>query len=115
LTMSIGEYKEEELKTAFNKITSIFLYYTNFWLLIIFPIYLSDCKKLSEWSLKFTSPLCCVKWGKNLICKKGIAAIFPLLCRYFSINIGCLFTYIFPHLPFLRSDTNHRKFTSIVE
>jgi hypothetical protein len=29
LTMLIGEYKQEEFKTAFNKITSIFLHYTN--------------------------------------------------------------------------------------
>jgi uncharacterized membrane protein len=29
LTMSVAEYKMEELKTAFNKITSIFLHYNN--------------------------------------------------------------------------------------
>jgi hypothetical protein len=34
------------------------------------------------------------------------------LRRYFSITVCCLFTYIFPHMPFLSSATNHRKFTS---
>jgi hypothetical protein len=51
--------------------------------------------------------------GENILfCKKGIAAIFTLLCRYFSITVAALI--IFPHLPFLRSDTNHRKVTSNV-
>jgi hypothetical protein len=56
LTMSIGEYKEEELNTAFNKITSIFSITLISDCLYFSPIYLSEGKKLSEWSLKFTSP-----------------------------------------------------------
>jgi hypothetical protein len=49
-----------------------------------------------------------------LFCKKGITAVLPSFGRYFSTTVCCLFTDIFPHLPFLRSATNRRKFTSNV-
>jgi hypothetical protein len=83
--------------------------------LYFFPIYLREGKKLSEWSLKFTSLLCQV--GKIFYsAKKGPVALqFFLYCADISLELfaACSLKF-FPHLRFLRSDTNRSKFTSYV-
>jgi hypothetical protein len=111
--MSVGEYKKEELKIQLNHLIFSLLHFCLI-AFILSPIYISDGKKLSEQSLVFFPMMS--SGEKNFLSKKVITAIFPFVCRYFSITVCCLFTYriFFHHLPFFRSATNRRKFSSNV-
>jgi hypothetical protein len=93
----VSKKKKEELKTAFSKIT-IFLHYTNVWLLVFFPHWPQWRQETIRMEPKVYFPMMLWSGDKILFRKKGITAIFPLLCRYFSITVCCLFTYIFSPL-----------------
>jgi hypothetical protein len=60
--------------------------------LYFFPIYLRAGKKLLVYFPMMSSG------EKILFCKKVVTEIFPLMRRYFSITVCCLFTYIFSPL-----------------